>query len=154
MTWYDRIFFAALFVGVLVVGFRRGAAPVDGGAGSAVQVSTVTVTNTVSVVAAAGSVASRAVSVNRVTVEYQPFTFGQAGDDVWAYCRGRKFKPRFRVEEGIVIEVCKEYVRIVGDDGREHFIYPLEYEGDFLTSGNDPAAAPELSTVKRSRFER
>lgn len=77
-----------------------------------------------------------------VVVRYEPFVYGCDGvfDGVareWVLASGRKYRPRQKTPEGFVVDLNRDFVRMVGDDGCETFIYPLVIEGQFTSGGKD-----------------
>lgn len=144
MTRADRIIvYGMLFACLCLSGFVWR----DGRALSDVAPRVVVVTN--DVVLASSVAASEPVSVASrrpaVVVRYEPFVYGCDGvsDGVareWVMASGRKYRPRQKTPEGYVIDLNRDYIRMVGDDGCETFIYPLSADGQFsggLSGGRD-----------------
>lgn len=84
------------------------------------------VTNTVAVASAAGSVSVTTNTTPRIT--WAPIAYGCAGKEEWAYVDGKLYRPKMRVEGGTVVAVDKDFVKIIGDDGHDYWVYSVRSE--------------------------
>lgn len=66
-------------------------------------------------------------------IKWAMLNYGCAGDAEWAYVEGRLYRPRMRVDNGIVVAVCKDYIKVIGDDGQDYYIY--HYNDEYAPSG-------------------
>ncbi len=146
MTMWDRVLIACGFVALLA--FGGGAARL--GVGPSGGLSTVTVTNRVDIVASASAVDSEPVRP-RVTVEYAYLSFHQAGEDVWIYGDGKLWRKGQRHEAGLVVDLGKDFIRLVDDGGYEHYIYNREMSPDRPVSDvvMSPPAGPKPRKVSK-----
>ena len=126
MNKYDRVFIYGILLLMLGVLFRSGrSTAVDS------NVSVVTVTNVVERVTVSDSVLAVSPSDKDalLTVSFEPFFYGCDGyKKEWVLANGRRYIKGQRHPEGVVVDVNKDFVRIVGVGGRESFIYPLSIE--------------------------
>jgi len=136
MTAIDRVCLYGLLCFVLVMVYRSGARP---SAGSDV-VKVVTVTNTYErVTSAAASSVGFPEMEKKLTVEYLPYVYGCDGVQggllrEFVFANGRKYIKGQKHPDGLVVEVSRDFVRIVGCNGNEKYIYPLSVE--HLYKGN------------------
>ena len=85
------------------------------------------VTNTVAVAQSPSSaVAMSSNASQRIT--WAVINYGCAGSVEWAYVEGRLYRPQMRVDGGTVVALDKDYIKVIGDDGLDYYIYNFRNE--------------------------
>lgn len=139
MTNFDRVFVYGLLVALAVGLWLRG----GGSAGAPAAPSVVYVTNSLPAVAAAPVSSVESSRRPSLVVSYEPYVYGCDGIDRrgqsldWVLASGRKYRKGQKTPHGFVVDLSADYVRMVGDDGCEAFIYPLVIQGQFDGGGGD-----------------
>ena len=80
------------------------------------------VTNTV---ALAQSAALIALADSPARITWAPIAYGCGGGEEWAFVDGRLYRPKMKVDLGTVVAVDKDFIKIIGDDGYDYFIYSV-----------------------------